>query len=57
MENKTSEDYRRKAKECRVRATLAELPHQQAAWERLAEDWDNFANNMDLIARQWPAGS
>jgi len=57
MANKTSEDYRRKAKECRVRATLSELPEQQAAWERLAADWDNFANNMDLIARQWLASS
>jgi hypothetical protein len=55
MANKNSDDYRRKAEECRARATLAERPEQQAAWARLADDWDHFANNMDVIARQWPA--
>jgi hypothetical protein len=55
MTNRTPDEYRRKAEECRARAALAELPEQQAAWARLAEDWDAFANSMDQIARQWSA--
>lgn len=54
MASKTSEDWRRKAEECRTRANLAELPQQRAAWIRLAEDWETFADSMDEIARQWP---
>ena len=54
MGHKNPDAYRRKAEECRARATLAELPAQQAAWTRLAEDWDAFATGMDQMARQWP---
>jgi hypothetical protein len=53
MANKTPDEYRRKAEECRARAGLAELPQQQAAWIRLAEDWETFADSMDEIVRQW----
>jgi hypothetical protein len=57
MANKTADDYRRKAEECRARAANAELPAQQAAWARLADDWDTFANSMDQMARQWPTAT
>jgi len=53
MGTKTPGDYRRKADECRARAHLAELSQQQAAWARLADDWENLANRMDEVAKHW----
>jgi hypothetical protein len=45
--------YRAKAAECRARAQRAELPKEQSAWNRLAEDWEDFAKSMDEVAKHW----
>jgi hypothetical protein len=44
--------YRRRADECRERATKAALAKDKDGWLRLAEDWQKLADSADQGAAQ-----
>jgi hypothetical protein len=49
MSQERADKYRRKAEEYRVKAGDAAGEHDQAAWLKLAEDWQLLA---DVLTRQ-----
>jgi hypothetical protein len=40
---KSTQEYQRKAEECRQRANRSELAEHKAGWLRAAEDWETLA--------------
>jgi hypothetical protein len=47
-----SDEYQRKAEECRQRADRAVHPDDKAGWLRAAEDWENLARCTQQWAEQ-----
>jgi hypothetical protein len=43
----STEDYRKKAQECREQAEQSILPHDKAEWLRLAQQWEKLAEGVE----------
>ena len=42
-----SDEYRQKAEQCRDHARKSESDHDRAAWQKMADDWQELADSLD----------